>query len=505
MVYKINSLEDSAIPGDGKITYRECALALAVTSPYSIPAGRPRYCVFDVSGAIQMQSLAEITTDKIYIAGQTSPGGIEFRLGSNYAPANSLIATRRQTDMILRHVRVRLGEHVDRPSDNGDPIRIGDSQRQIIDHTSVMFGTDESLDAHCTDCTVQWSIIGPNICRNAGHATTSFHCKTLFLKPAANITMAYNLSQHGEQRGMNVAVGRFPAAAGVSTQGDFIHNVLYNYGEEGGFLSSQFGSPYANYIGNVYFAGPRSVRFNQNYLIALYNAATSLPYGFDVFVRDNVSPRNRIAGQFGSSATDPAQNAAGLYGNTAPGTYCGLNAAGLQDCSVSGINVVQSNRLATAPDVNGQQFENWMIGTPMQGMRDVLAFAGADRCRDGACRDNVDDFYIDDVRTCDRAPYLFTADWPSRVADAGGFARITSTGGARIDSDNDGMPDVWENQFANTDANRWDANDDADGDGYPNIEEYLNSLAFDDVRFYDIYGSGTGSLPTYNCGRNMFP
>lgn len=504
MVYKINSLEDSANPGDGKITYRECALALPVTSPYNIPSGRPRYCVFDVAGAIMMQSPAIITTDKLYIAGQTSPGGIEFRLGANYAPVDSLISNSRQADMIVRHVRVRIGEHPDRPSDNGDPIRLGDSRRQIIDHVSSMFGTDESLDAHCTDCTIQWTIIGPNMCRNAGHGTTSFHCKTFFLKPASKVTLAYNLSQHGEQRGMNVAVGNFPSAAGSTSQGDFIHNVLYNFGEEGGLLSSQYGSPYANYIGNVYFAGPRSVRFVHNALIALYNAASNFPYGFNVYVRNNVSPRNRISGQFGSSVTDPARAAAMLYGNTAANTYCGVNAAGAQDCSVGGLNVVQSKAIATAPGVNGQQFENWMIGSPMQGMRDVLAFAGAERCRDGSCRDNVDRYYIDDVRTCDSAPYLFSSDWPSRVADSGGFAQISPTGSARVDSDNDGMPDAWENQFSGTDANRWDANADPDGDGYPNIEEYLNWLAADDVRYRGIYGSGTGRLPAYNCGRPQF-
>jgi len=60
------------------------------------------------------------------------------------------------------------------------------------------------------------------------------------------------------------------------------------------------------------------------------------------------------------------------------------------------------------------------------------------------------------------------------------------------------------NRFSNTDANRFDANDDPDGDGYPNIEEYLNSLARDDRRYDGFIGSGTGSLPPYNCGRAMF-
>ena len=82
VVYRINSLADTADPDDGLITLRECALALAVSSPYAIPAGRPRYCVFDVSGQIVVNSEMRITVDGIYIAGQTSPNGIEVVRGN---------------------------------------------------------------------------------------------------------------------------------------------------------------------------------------------------------------------------------------------------------------------------------------------------------------------------------------------------------------------------------------------------------------------------------------
>ncbi len=504
VVYKINSLEDSANPGDGKITYRECAQALSVTSPYSIPAGRPRYCLFEVSGAIILQSPAQIKTPQIYIAGQSSPGGIEFRLGSNYNPVDALIDTRTGGDhMILRHVRARLGEHPGRTSINGDPIRINNSSHQIIDHVSSMFGTDESLElAACTNCTVQWSIIGPNICRNAGH-TSALHCKTFFLKPAGNVTIAYNLSQHGVERGLNLAVGTNPERAGVAMQADIFNNVVYHITDEGALLSDQFGSPFVNYISNVYFRGPQYTPTVNNYFPALYARGGSYARGFNVYMKDNVTPRTRVSGQFGQNTTDPFRNAVGIFSNS-PGTACGVTASGAQNCSVSGVNVAQNRSPAIAPGVNGLQYESWMISTPMQAMRNVLGFAGAERCRDGSCRDNVDEMYIEDVRSCDRAPYLFESAWTSTVAASGGFARLSSTGRAKVDADNDGMPDDWENQFQNTDANVWDANADDDGDGYPNIEEYLNYLARDDERYVDIYNAGSGSLPAYNCGRPMF-
>ncbi|MBT2134059.1 hypothetical protein KK137_06900 [Croceibacterium sp. LX-88] len=504
VVYKINSLEDSAVPGDGKITYRECALALAVTSPYSIPAGRPRYCVFDVSGAIILQSPAQITTPKIYIAGQTSPGGIEFRLGANYDPVDSLIDTRRGGDnMILRHVRTRLGEHPNRTSDNGDPIRLNATSNQILDHVSTMYGTDESLEADCFNCTIQWSIIGPNICRNSGH-TAALHCKTFFLKPAGNVTIAYNLSQHGEQRGINIAPGTYPQGAGSYAQADIFNNVLYHFVAEGGLLSNQFGSPYANYIGNVYLRGPRYNASDGNYLAAFYTDGAQYDFGYSVYMKDNVTPRTRVAGQFGQTVTDPFQNGAGFHSTANPAEVCGVTATGTKNCALSGLSVVQNIAYTTAPNVNGLQYESWMIGTPMQAMRDVLAYAGAERCRDGSCRDNVDSLYLNDVRTCDASPYLMQTDWTSTVAASGGWANLISTGGAKPDRDNDGMPDEWEQKYNNTNPDIWDANADLDGDGYPNIEEYLNFLAQDDLRYRGIYGSGTGALPAYNCGRPMF-
>jgi hypothetical protein len=505
VVYKINSLDDVADPSDGKITYRECALALGVTTPYAIPAGRPRYCVFDVAGAISINSPAQITVPKIYIAGQTSPGGIEFRMGTSYTPPDSLIDTRSTGEhMILRHIRSRTGEHPTRPSDNGDPIRMSGTRYQILDHVSTMFGTDESLDMSCIDCTVQWSIIGPNICRNGGHSS-SLHCKTFFLKPSSNITIAYNLSQHGEQRGINISVGVPKPTATSAGQADIINNVLYDYVAETGLVSEQYGDVHANYIGNVALRGPRYNPSEGNFLIGLYSSTEgrTFPFGFSIYANGNVTQHTRIAGQFGSTITDPQLNQAGLISNVLPGLVCGLNAAGDKDCSRIGKAVVQTVAPAIAPGNAGLSVRAAQIVSAEQAMRDVLAFAGADLCRDGVCRDNVDAMYIDDVRTCDAAPYLFETTWPSSVATAGGWA-VLQKGTARTDTDNDGMPDDWERQFKNTNPAVWDANADADGDGYPNIEEYLNSLARDDARYFGQLGNGTGSLPRYNCNRAQF-
>lgn len=57
----------------------------------------------------------------------------------------------------------------------------------------------------------------------------------------------------------------------------------------------------------------------------------------------------------------------------------------------------------------------------------------------------------------------------------GGIGTL-SGGTAPVDTDGDGMPDEWEDANG-TDKTKNDANIDSNGDGYTNIEDYINSLA----------------------------
>ena len=51
-------------------------------------------------------------------------------------------------------------------------------------------------------------------------------------------------------------------------------------------------------------------------------------------------------------------------------------------------------------------------------------------------------------------------------------ANITVTGGGAADTDGDGMPDAWENQYGLNPNNPGDASGDLDGDGLTNLQEY---------------------------------
>ena len=57
--------------------------------------------------------------------------------------------------------------------------------------------------------------------------------------------------------------------------------------------------------------------------------------------------------------------------------------------------------------------------------------------------------------------------------EVGGWPEL-SVGEAPADSDDDGMPDVWEAEHGLDGQSALDGPEDADADGYTNIEEFLN-------------------------------
>ena len=83
-------------------------------------------------------------------------------------------------------------------------------------------------------------------------------------------------------------------------------------------------------------------------------------------------------------------------------------------------------------------------------------------------RDAVDQRIIQSVRK--RTGSII--DSPKQV---GGWPEYR-TGNLPADSDGDGMPDKWEKKHHLNPNDPTDANRDNDGDGYTNIEEFLNDI-----------------------------
>jgi len=93
---------------------------------------------------------------------------------------------------------------------------------------------------------------------------------------------------------------------------------------------------------------------------------------------------------------------------------------------------------------------------------EVLAKAGATL----PARDSVDQRIITDVTNK-------TGHWITNPANVGGWPTLAA-GTPPVDTDHDGMPDTWELAHGLNPSNPSDGPQDADGDGYTNLEEFLN-------------------------------
>ena len=83
-------------------------------------------------------------------------------------------------------------------------------------------------------------------------------------------------------------------------------------------------------------------------------------------------------------------------------------------------------------------------------------------------RDEVDERIINDVING-------TGQIINDEAEVGGWP-VLEPAAAPVDTDHDGMPDDWELAHDLNPLDLYDANDDRTGDGYTNIEEYINQL-----------------------------
>ena len=95
-------------------------------------------------------------------------------------------------------------------------------------------------------------------------------------------------------------------------------------------------------------------------------------------------------------------------------------------------------------------------------LEEVMATVGASLPR----RDAVDARIVAEVRAR-RGSIIDSQE------QVGGWPDLKSTNALK-DSDDDGMPDVWERRYGLNPLDPADSKLDKDGDGYTNLEEYLN-------------------------------
>lgn len=200
-----------------------------------------RIIVFNVSGTIQLTSHIKIDNPYIYIAGQSSPNGIQIK------GAGIKIRTH---DVLIRGLMIRPGNlsfgaslddrtgiiiHNDKNS--SQPYNI------VIDHNSVQWGTDEGMSTYLPvhDITFSNNIIAEGLdC--SGHPEG---CHSMGLQiggDALDISIVGNLLANNDWRN---------PIAYDNSRVEVINNVLYGWGT-GSVIMQGSGNVKMNVIGNTY-------------------------------------------------------------------------------------------------------------------------------------------------------------------------------------------------------------------------------------------------------------
>lgn len=374
----------------------------------------PRTVIFDTGGVIRLTSPLTVRRGRITIAGQTAPGG-----GITLRDYPLVVAA---DDVVIRHIRSRLG---DESGVEADSVSVERGRRIILDHISASWSVDETLSVGSRysppergiyDVTVQWSLIAESL-NASGHAKGDHGYGTL-VRGGHGARMTFHHNLWAAHRARMPRPGNYnpPPVDPEGPRFEFRSNVFYDWsgGHAGYNADTESLAAYA-FIGNAYIPGPDSV------------------------------------GRWAFEESNPLARA-WFEGNAMDGVVPADPWALVKDSDRP------DYRLAARPD-----WAEAVTETAAQAGARVLAHVGSGRIRDG-----VDARIIEGVRT--RAGRII--DSQSQV---GGWPDPDS-GSPWIDGDGDGMPDDWETGQGLDPSDATDGPADRNGDGFTNLEDWLNSL-----------------------------
>lgn len=387
----------------------------------ALTASGPRTVVFRVGGTINLTDHIWITKPFLTIAGQTAPGdGIQLKGGGLGIKAS---------DVIIRYLRSRPGPTVPDHQNNSALQIIRNTSgpavtNVIVDHVSLSWAENEVFTIWGTatqvfDVTLQWSIISEGL--HCANHPLGCHSKAALLgNGTSGITLHHNLLVHN--------VDRHPTVQGGNQ--DFVNNIIYNWGSVGVNLFPMHSVLNVNYVGNHFIPGPSLAHHTTPPIQVKGNDDGGAPFADDsrVYLDSNVHP---VLAPTGTEAQENLLKITTRHGR---------------------IPITQSEF----------NFPPLTTTNAFQAKTDVLANAGATLPR----RDPVDTRIVNDVRKGTGR----IIDSPSQV---GGYPTLSS-GTPLPDTDHDGMPDSWEVAQGFNPKNASDGPQDADSDGYTNLEEYLN-------------------------------
>lgn len=385
----------------------------AVMLPY------PRIVIFMVSGTIELKSELVITSPYLTIAGQTAPGdGICLK---NYP-----LDISNTHDIIIRSIRIRPGIGSGLKGSEIDGVEIRGSKNIIFDHCTISWSNDEGINNwhQSSFITFQWCIMTEPLNKSVhekgahgfaasiGGYKSSFHHNIL-----ANAT-ARNPSIGGNNQNVTVML-------------DFRNNVISNWGHR-----SCDGKPLSvNLVNNYYKPGPATKESVKRRIARIDNAEKM---GFSTLWH--------IEGNYVEGYPEISSN------NWAGGVDFEPGTSEARNRSITPFNTA-SVTTQTAEEAYKLVLENAGAIAPKRDIQDVRT--------------------IEQIKS---GNYIFTPDGIVDNVEQVGKWPILKSQKPPKDSDGDGIPDKWEIANGLNPDDPSDAVMDRNGDGYTNIEEYINSL-----------------------------
>ena len=185
-----------------------------------------RIVVFDVGGIINIKTAVSIKSN-ITIAGQTAPGeGIAIHGGK--------LSTGKQSNIIIRYLRIRPGENT--ASEKDDALNLYDSKNVIVDHCSVELapwnnfgGSSDNANYRVTGITVQNSLIANPIGQQFGAHIESVDGTWAWYYNAFVNTHNRNPLDKINDVFVNNILYNFEAGYTTHTSTHFNHDIVNNY------------------------------------------------------------------------------------------------------------------------------------------------------------------------------------------------------------------------------------------------------------------------------------
>ncbi|MFM7243266.1 MAG: PEP-CTERM sorting domain-containing protein [Planctomycetaceae bacterium] len=423
----------------------------------NVPAGG-RTIVFDVGGTIDLSQGTVATLDlkdirNVTVAGQTAPSLVTI-IGNTVQITGNNAATP-TNDIIFQHVALRKGTGA-----GADSLSIqgtGNTHDIYVSNVSGCWSEDEVISATqtATNVTVQNSILA--------EALTASHAYGALIRPTVNSRISYNQNLFADQQSRNPRPGTYN---GMTLDFEFQNNVIYNWADRAGYIAGANSTVQVlnmNYVGNYLVAGPVPVNNSSNPTrrnTAFLKEMNASPLDVSIYQSGNKIDSNYTI------IRDGTDTGWGMFQQSLSGSYTALTAADRQ-----------ATRFAY-PDA-----------TPLSA-DDAYAKAVATAGAMPWDRSPIDRRIVDTVLT-------FTGTAPITAPDAAEWAALTSgsmtTRPAGWDTDGDGMPNAWESKRG-TNPNVADNNGSVAGNGYTNLENYLNSLSAQAVWYPDANGGAANFM-----------